>query len=275
MWGLRAMVVVLLRFPFGAGNLVGHGGGFNGNRLVRKGKPRGGGAISGGRKAARGRGVVASGVQFGGRAAHMGGTSGAIAGIGRMQMNKNLLIGVAVVALAGLGYYQFSYVPAQRAAEEAAAAAAAAQAAEEAAAAAAAEAEAAAKAEADAAAAAVAEAEAAAAAAAEQAAQALEDTAAAAGEAAGAAVEATTEAAGEAAATVADTAAGAATDVQAEAAAALDPANFDAARISALIDASQLDDLSKTTLKAAVEAAASNPALVQTAVDQVRSALGL
>ena len=34
------MVVVLLRFPFGARNLVGHRGGFNGNRLARKGKAR-------------------------------------------------------------------------------------------------------------------------------------------------------------------------------------------------------------------------------------------
>lgn len=264
------MVVVLLRFPFGAGNLVGHGGGFNGNRLVCKGKAREGAVIFGGGKPPVERGDVGSGVQFGDKSAHMGGTIGVIAGIGRIRMNKTLLI-VLAVALAGIGYYQFSYVPAQRAAEEAAAAAAAAQAAEEAAAAAAAEAEAAAKAEAEAAAAAAAEAEAAAAAAAEQAAQALEDTAAAAAEAAGAAVDATTEAAGEAAAA----ATGATTDVQTEAAAALDPTNFDAARISALIDSSQLDALSKTTLKAAVEAAASNPALVQTAVDQVRSALGL
>jgi len=38
-------------------------------------------------------------------------------------MNRNVLIGLLVVVLAGAGYYQFSYVPAQRAAEEAAAAA--------------------------------------------------------------------------------------------------------------------------------------------------------
>lgn len=275
------MVVVLLRFRIGAGNLVGHGGGFNGNRLLCKGKAGGKRRESAaevpfpaGRKAARRRRHVLCGVQFRCVRSHIGGTTGAIAGSRRSCMNKNLLIGVAVVALAGLGYYQFSYVPAQRAAEEAAAAAAeAAKAAEEAAAAAAAEA--AAQAEAEAAAAAAAEAEAAAAAAAAEAAQALESAAEAAGEAAGAAVDATAEAAGEAAAAVADTAAGAATDVQAEAAAALDAANFDVARISALIDASQLDDLSKTTLKAAVEAAASNPALVQAAVDQVRAALGL
>jgi len=60
-----------------------------------------------------------------------------------------------------------------------------------------------------------------------------------------------------------------------DAAAALDPANFDAARVNALIDGSQLDATTKTTLKAAVDAAAANPALVQTALDQVRSALGL
>jgi Na+-transporting methylmalonyl-CoA/oxaloacetate decarboxylase gamma subunit len=54
-------------------------------------------------------------------------------------MNRNVLIGLVIVVVAGLGFYQFSYVPAQRAAEEAAAeAAAAVKAAEEAAAAAAA-----------------------------------------------------------------------------------------------------------------------------------------
>lgn len=68
-------------------------------------------------------------------------------------MNKNVLIAAIVVLVAAVGYYQFSYAPAQRAATEAAAAeeaaTAAATAAEEAAAAAAAEAEAAAAAAAE------------------------------------------------------------------------------------------------------------------------------
>ena len=51
----------------------------------------------------------------------MGVVSGAGSGNGRQTMNRNVLIGLAVVILAGLGYYQFSYVPAQRAAAEAAA----------------------------------------------------------------------------------------------------------------------------------------------------------
>ncbi|MDP3960357.1 MAG: hypothetical protein Q8Q26_09930 [Pseudorhodobacter sp.] len=65
-------------------------------------------------------------------------------------MNKNVLIGGILVLLAAGGYYQFSYVPAQKAAEEAAVAAAEVKAAE----AAAAEAAAAAKAAEEAAAAA-------------------------------------------------------------------------------------------------------------------------
>ena len=42
--------------------------------------------------------------------------------------------------------------------------------------------------------------------------------------------------------------------------AALDPANFDAAKVNALIAASPLDDATKATLKAGVDAAATNPA---------------
>ncbi|HMO73662.1 MAG TPA: hypothetical protein PKC84_18835, partial [Paracoccaceae bacterium] len=42
-------------------------------------------------------------------------------------MNKSVIIGAVLVAAAGLGYYQLSYVPAERAAAEAAAAAAAAR----------------------------------------------------------------------------------------------------------------------------------------------------
>ena len=258
------MVVVLLRFQFCARSLIGGPRCFNGNRFLRKGKA---GFV--------GRGIGADlepiirlGVQIPPWDVHMRAATGKKSGGRRLWMNRNVLIGLAVVLAAGLGYYQFSYVPAQRAAEEAAAAA---KAAEEAAAAAAAEAEAAAAAEAEAAAAAAAEAEAAAAAAAEAAADAVTEAA----EGAAAAVTEAAEGAADAVAGAAGEAAEAVGGVQQDAAAALDPANFDAARISALIDASALDATTKTTLKAAVEAAASNPALVQTAVDQVRSALGL
>ncbi|MFD1808842.1 hypothetical protein ACFSHQ_14055 [Gemmobacter lanyuensis] len=58
-------------------------------------------------------------------------------------------------------------------------------------------------------------------------------------------------------------------------AAVLDPANFDAAKISGLIDASTLDDATKGTLKAAVDGAAKNPALVEATVQQVKTALGM
>jgi colicin import membrane protein len=161
--------------------------------------------------------------------------------MGVYDMNRTVLIGAIVVLLAAGGWYQFSYKPAQEQAmiEEAAAKAAEAAAAEAAAAEAAA-------------------AEAAAAAAAEAAA-----AAAAATEAATAATEAVTEGA----AAVAD----AATD----AIAALDPANFNADSVVALIDGSSLDDATKTTLKTAVEAARANPALVAETIAQVKSALGM
>jgi len=55
----------------------------------------------------------------------------------------------------------------------------------------------------------------------------------------------------------------------------LDPANFDAAAITAMIDGSALDQATKTTLKTAVTAAASNPALVADTVAQVKTALGM
>jgi hypothetical protein len=61
----------------------------------------------------------------------------------------------------------------------------------------------------------------------------------------------------------------------AEAAAVLDPAAFDAAKINAMIAASTLDDATKATLKAGVDAAATNPALVQGAVDAVKAAMGM
>jgi hypothetical protein len=169
--------------------------------------------------------------------------------MGVYDMNRTVLIGAIVVLLAAGGYYQFSFKPAREAAmvEEAAAKAAEAAAAEAAAAEAAA---------AEAAAAAAAEAEAAAAAA-----------AAAATEAATAATEAVTE--GAAAATEA------VTEAVTDAAAALDPANFSADSVVALIDGSALDDATKTTLKTAVEAARANPALVADTIAQVKTALGM
>jgi len=57
--------------------------------------------------------------------------------------------------------------------------------------------------------------------------------------------------------------------------AALDPANFDAAKVTALINASALADDVKARLKTAVTAAASNAALVEPALAQVKAALGL
>ena len=166
-------------------------------------------------------------------------------------MNRTVLIGAIVVLLAAGGYYQFSYKPAQ---EAAALKAAEEKAAAEAAAAEAAAAEAAAKAAAEAEAAAAAAAEAQAAAAAE-----AEAAAAAATEAVEGAAEAVTEGAGAAV----------------DAAAALDPANFNADAVVALIDGSTLDDATKTTLKTSVEAARANPALVADTVAQVKAALGM
>jgi len=138
-------------------------------------------------------------------------------------MNRTVIIGAIVIVLAGVGYYQFVFLPQQEQAmqEEAAAAAAAA-------------------------------AEAEAAAAAEAAAEAVTEGAAAA-----------TEAVTEGVAAVAG------------AAAALDPANFNADAVIAVIDGSTLDDATKTTLRTAVEAARTNPALVADTVAQVRTALGL
>jgi polyisoprenoid-binding protein YceI len=99
------------------------------------------------------------------------------------------------------------------------------------------------------------------------AAQAAADEAAA---AAAATTEAVTEGA-EAATEAVTEGAAAVTD----AAAALDPANFNADSVVALIDGSSLDDATKTTLKTAVEAARSNPALVADTIAQVKTALGM
>lgn len=150
-------------------------------------------------------------------------------------MNKSIVIGAVLIVAAGLGYYQFSYVPSQQAAQEAATAAEAAKAAEAAAAKAAEEAK-----------------------------------AAEAAAAAKAAEEAKAAEAAAAAAAAATTAAAALSP-----AALLDPANFDAAKVAQLIDASTLPDATKVSLKAAVDAAVANPALLQSALDQVKAALGL
>jgi flagellar biosynthesis GTPase FlhF len=192
--------------------------------------------------------------------------------MGESHMNKNVIIGLVVILLAAGGYYQFSYKPAQEAAMKAEAdakaaadaAAAAAKAAEEEAAAAAKKAEE--------------EAAAAAKAAEEQAAKAAEEAAAAAAKAATDAAAATTEAAGDAAAAATEAAgdaAAAATDAAADAAKVLDPANFDAVKVKALIDASALEEATKTTLKAGVDAAAADTALVPGAIEAVKKALGL
>ena len=142
-------------------------------------------------------------------------------------MNKNILIGIVLIALAGGAYYQFSYKPAQVAAM--------AKAAEEAATKAADEAAATAKAAEDAAAA--------------EAKKAEDDAAAAAGTAV--------------------------TDGAAATMAALDPANFDVAKISAMIDASALDAGVKATLKAGIEAAGADPTKIAAALAAVKTAMGM
>jgi hypothetical protein len=81
--------------------------------------------------------------------------------------------------------------------------------------------------------------------------------------------EAAKKAADEAAAALA------AAEAAAAAAATLDPANFDAAAVNAMIAASTLDDATKATLKAGVDAAATNPAGVAAALQAVKAALGM
>ena len=178
-------------------------------------------------------------------------------------MNKSVLWGAAVVVVAGLGYYQFSVVPAQKAAEAEAVQAA--------------EAAAQARQEAKAAQEAAAEAEAAAAA------KAAEDIAAAkaAAEAAVAATKAAVEKAAADAAALAGQAKTGLGDAASQAVTAVDPgqllnaSTFDEAKVAALIDASALGDTVKASLKSAVKAASFNPQLLQGALDQVKAALGL
>lgn len=58
------------------------------------------------------------------------------------------------------------------------------------------------------------------------------------------------------------------------AAAVLDPSNFDASAISKLIEGSSLDEGSKRILEKAVDAANANPALVADTIAQIKAALG-
>lgn len=64
-------------------------------------------------------------------------------------------------------------------------------------------------------------------------------------------------------------------DMGSDAMAALDPANFDATKITAMIDASDLNPVVKSTLKSGVEAAAADPSKVTQALDAVKAALGM
>ena len=146
-------------------------------------------------------------------------------------MNRNVLIGLVLILLAGGAYYQFAYKPGKVAEMAAAAEAAATKAADEAAATA----------------------------------KAAEDAAAA--EAKKVADEAAAAAAAGAAVTEGTTA----TDAMA----VLDPANFDAVKISAMIDASTLDAGVKTTLKAGIEAAAADPGKIAGALAAVKTAMGM
>lgn len=79
------------------------------------------------------------------------------------------------------------------------------------------------------------------------------------------------------AAPAADTAAGGTPETApaVDAATVLDPANFDPEAVKALINGSTLPDASKAPLIAAVDAAAANPAQVESTLATVRSALGL
>jgi colicin import membrane protein len=169
-------------------------------------------------------------------------------------MNKTVLLGAALVVLAGLGYYQFSMAPAQRAADEAAAsaktaadeAAAAAKAAEEATAAAAAEA----------------------AKAAEEAAKAVED-------AAKTAAEAATKAATEAVGAVTEAVTGAAESAGDTAAMVWDATKLTSEEIIARIEAAPVSDTVKQTLTATYNGVKDNAAGVQMVLDQLKTAMGL
>lgn len=170
-------------------------------------------------------------------------------------MNKNILIGLALIVAAGAGYYAFGMKP--HAAEEAAEAAIEATPAVD-----------------DAAAATAAAAKVAADAATKAAADAAAATQAAA-EAAADATAAVTTAATETTAAATTEAVTAATAMADDTMALLDPANFDATKINAMIEASELTSVVKATLKSGVDAAAAEPAKITEALAAIKTALGL
>lgn len=170
-------------------------------------------------------------------------------------MNKNILIGLALIVAAGAGYYAFGMKP--HAAEEAAEAAIEATPAVD-----------------DAAAATAAAAKVAADAATKAAADAAAATQAAARAAADAAAAVTT-AATETTAAATTEAVTAATAMADDTMALLDPANFDATKINAMIEASELTSVVKATLKSGVDAAAAEPAKITEALAAIKTALGL
>jgi hypothetical protein len=188
-------------------------------------------------------------------------------------MNRTVLLGAVLVVLAALGYYQFSHLPSQRAAEEAAAAATAA--AETEAATAAKAAEDAAKAAADAATGAATEAAGAVAGAVESATEAATEAASeAAGavtEAVGAATEAATAAATEAAGAVS----GAAAAVGDAASMVWDATKLTGEEVLARIEAAPIADSVKQTLIASYNSVKDNSAGVQMVLDQLKQAMGL
>jgi colicin import membrane protein len=169
------------------------------------------------------------------------------------MMKRTILIIVALLLAVG-AYYQFSYVPAQRAAEEAAAAAT--KAAEEAAAAAKAAEDKAAE-------------EAAAAA------KAAEEATAKAAEEAAAAAAAATEAATEAAGAVTDAATEAAGAVTDAASMVWDATKLTSEDIMARISGAPIPQETKDTLTATYNSVKDNPSAVQMVLDQLKQAMGL
>lgn len=113
----------------------------------------------------------------------------------------------------------------------------------------------------------------------EAAAQAATDAATAATEAATTATEAATEAASEAATALTETATDAATDTSDAAPAGapdvLTVEGFDLAKANEMIETSQLGSTEKMLLSASLEQAQQNPELLNLALQEVRSALGL
>ena len=75
------------------------------------------------------------------------------------------------------------------------------------------------------------------------------------------------------AATTATTAATTATTAVADAAAMLDPAKFDATKVTAMIAASKLDDATKKTLTDAVTAAGTDVAKITAVIAQIKTAM--